>query len=336
MSIIFNSVTQYEIQPERTKRRVKRDDLDTLSEIWTGPSDQEDTFVPLIGSVHPQYNLMTVIDTSIKRLPACVSEVTIDYQGKLDSSGSSNYTSGPTISQSWAEGEVSYQENSSIGMTIAQPGGGFSTLTQTGVATYSHRYTGRGAQIAYITNRRPTGNPTNIGLSKDFLGFTNEWDVFSGFQPGAKIEGGGAPIQQITCTDVKIEDRADGWYRVTETYQSRMFPQATIAAPSSGAIAVRTAQPSSAQTGATNSANLQTYGAAQAAAIEAGLPLPSGSGNLSDVLAATGIDPSWGSVYQAVTAASGGTDYVPPDMATASVSESFTTPGRTNSMALDY
>jgi hypothetical protein len=155
MALIFNSITHFEIQPERTKKRVKRDDLDTLSEVWTGPSALEDTFVPPIGTAHPDYSLMTVISTSVKRLPMYVSEVTIEYHGKLDNYGSGQYTSAPNISQYWAEGEV------------AMGSGG---------TTISRRYTGRCVQIDYITNRRPSGNPSNIGTAQEFLGFTNVWD----------------------------------------------------------------------------------------------------------------------------------------------------------------
>jgi hypothetical protein len=205
MALIFNSVTQFEIQPERTKKRVKRDDLDTLSEVWTGPSALEDTFVPAIGTVHPDFSLMTVISTSIKRLPMYVSEITLQYHGKLDNSGASQYTSVPTISQYWAEGEV------------AMGSGG---------TTVSRRYSGRCAQIDYLTNRRPSGNPTNIGIADGFLGFTNVWDQVTSFGPSPVTIA--PPIQKLSCTDVKVEDKADGWYRVTETYQSRMYPGESI------------------------------------------------------------------------------------------------------------
>jgi hypothetical protein len=205
MALIFNSITQFEIQPERTKKRVKRDDLDTLTEVWTGPSALEDVFVPPIGAAHHDFSLMTVISTGIKRLPMYVSEVTIEYHGKLDNYGTTQYTSVPTISQHWAEGEVAM---SSGGTTI------------------SRRYTGRCVQIDYLTNRRPTGNPTNIGLAQEFLGFTNVWDQVTSFGSSATIIA--PPIQKLSCTDVKIEDKADGWYRITETYQSRMYPGESI------------------------------------------------------------------------------------------------------------
>jgi hypothetical protein len=270
MPILFNSVSQFEIQPERTKRRVKRDDLDTLTEIWTGPSDQEDTFVPLNGSVHPQYNLMTVLDTSIKRLPGSVSEVTIDYQGKLDGGGNSNYTSKPTIGLSWAEGEVSYQ--------VAATGG---------TATFSRRYTGRSCIVAYISNRRPTGNPSNLGLSKEFLGFTNVWEIQTGFQAGASTSQG-PPIEQLTCTDVKVEDRADSWYRVTETYQSRQFPGA-VSTPL-GAFVVSTQLAGNWNPSASSSSAPATQAGMQAA--YGSLPsntTPAGK----DIAQSTGVDPGW-------------------------------------------
>jgi hypothetical protein len=213
MALIFNSITQFEIQPERTKKRVKRDDLDTLTEVWVGPSALEDSFVPPLGTAHPDFSLMTVISTSIKRLPMYVSEVRIEYHGKLDGGGSIQYTSVPTISQHWAEGEVAM---SNSGTTI------------------SRRYTGKCVQIDYLTNRRPSGNPSNIGLAKEFLGFTNVWDQITSF--GASNTIIMAPIQKLSCTDVRVEDKADGWYKVTETYQSRMYPGESIQGDSKGSI----------------------------------------------------------------------------------------------------
>jgi hypothetical protein len=310
MALIFNSITQFVQQPERTKRRVKRDDLDTVTEVWVGPTVLEDGFVPRIGAKHPEANLMTVLDTSIKRMPASVSEVTINYQGKLDSYGSDSYTSVPTISQSWMEGEVSYQVNGSTSISVSGLGPG-AYVIQSGVATYSHRYTGRCAQIVYITNRRPSGNPTQLGLSKDFLGFTNEWDTLSGFQGGAQVNGGGPPIKQMTCTDVAIEDRADGWYRVTETYQSRMFPKTAVSAGGGGSfsfgnIAVNTQQPSSQNTGAVTEANLSAQGAAVSAALKAGQPLVGSTDpNAVDTAQATGINPGWVDVSQVAPAVAG-------------------------------
>jgi hypothetical protein len=212
---IFNSISRFELQPERTKRRVKRDDLDTLSEVWVGPSGLEETFVPAIGTVHRDYSLMTVISSSVKRMPAGVSEVSIDYQGKLDNSGASQYTSVPSISQYWAEGEVSMGS---------------------GGTTISRRYSGRCAQIDYITNRRPTGNPTEIGSAKEFLGFTNVWDQVTSFGASAVLIA--PPIQKMSCTDVKVEDQANGWYRVTEVYQSKMYPGESISGAPSGPIPI--------------------------------------------------------------------------------------------------
>jgi hypothetical protein len=338
MSLIFNSIVQFEIQPERTKRRVKRDDLDTLMEVWTGPSDQEDIFVPTIGTVHPQFNLMTVIDTSVKRMPASVSEVTIDYHGKLDSSGQSQYTSVPNINQYWSEGEVSYQINSSVSLTIQGSAPGlYSTIIQVGVMTYSHRYTGRCCEIVYLTNRRPTGNPTNLGLSNEFLGFTNEWDLLSGFQPGAKITGGGQPIKKLTCTDVKIEDRADGWYRVTETYQSRQFAQATIAAPSSGSIAVKPTQPGTAavinaggssggSTAGSATNTFQHYYGQQPTVSD-----PNTQPNQYDTAQATGMDPT------TVAAANNlGTPVAPLVISQSSVAANLASGTSVDSLALDY
>jgi hypothetical protein len=211
--IIFSSVTDYVIQANRTKRRVKRDELDTLSEVWIGPSWEEDGFVPAIGTRHPDYNLMTVISTEVKRLPATVSEITINYQGKFWGSGT--YVSAPTIEQYWMEGEVTYEVLSSIST------GGTSSIQ--GVQQINRRYRGRCVDISYITNKRPTGNPTGIGLSKSYLGFLNIYDTAMSFQPGAVVGNSGVTTE-VTCTNVAIRDRADGWYEVRETYQSRMFP----------------------------------------------------------------------------------------------------------------
>jgi hypothetical protein len=342
MALIFNSITQFEIQPERTKHRVKRDDLDTLSEVWTGPSDSEDTFVPAIGSAHPDYGLMTVIDTSVKRMPANVSEVTINYQGKFDGSGSGSYYSLPTISQSWMEGEVSYQTVVTNNIRVPTGAGGYFSFPQIGVSTYSRRYTGRACTIAYITNQRPTGNPSQLGLAYNFLGFTNVWEVLSSFQPGESFNIQGTPITQMVCTDVKIEDRADGWYRVTETYQSRQFPGAAIKGPTFGQIGVSTRvvdvsapQPPPVQGVGANNLVSATGAAEGAAAYQKSFQLwtgalqSSGGGTIQqDTAHKTGIDPAWGTggdygsgsgssyvqpgspnaVYQAAQAAASSTD----------------------------
>jgi hypothetical protein len=286
MALIFNSVTQFVIQPERTKKRVKRDDLDTLSEVWTGPSALEDAFVPPIGTAHPDFALMTVISSSIKRLPMYVSEVTIEYHGKLDNYGAIQYTSVPNISQHWAEGEV------------AMGSGG---------TTISRRYTGRCVQIDYLTNRRPTGNPSNIGLAQEFLGFTNVWDQVTSF--GSSAVTIAPPIKKLSCTDVKIEDKADGWYRVTETYQSRMYPGESITgvpgkpAEVKGPITLYGPFPLfggadwyGTNTTGKQSQTQQTTGGAQAMAQSQGVPLQTTTvpGSVAaNTAQQTGIDPGW-------------------------------------------
>jgi hypothetical protein len=316
MALIFNSITQFEIQPERTKRRVKRDDLDTLTEIWTGPSDQEDSFIPLIGTQHPEWSLMTVIDTSIKRMPASVSEVTINYQGKFAGGGS--YSSVPTISQSWMEGEVSYQSVYTTDVRVPTGSGSYYTFPQVGLNTFSRRYNGRCCQLAYITTIRPTGNPTQIGLADDFLGFTNVWETLTAFQPGASFAMQGTPIEQMVCTDVKIEDRADGWYRVTETYQSKQFPGPAVRGPVFGQIGVgtRTVDSSSPQPQpitAQNTGWLFSSSGAQGAANAAGQTLPSSDPTTQSVQVATtkqiGIDPAWGGVDNAPASAASTISY---------------------------
>jgi hypothetical protein len=273
MALIFNSVTEFVIQPERTKKRVKRDDLDTLTEVWVGPSDLEDTFVPAIGNQHQDFSLMTVISSSIKRLPMYVSEVTIEYQGKLEGGGSIQYTSVPTISQYWAEGEV------------AMGSGG---------TTISRRYTGRCVQIDYLTNRRPSGNPSNIGLAKEFLGFTNVWDQTTSF--GASNVIIRAPIEKLSCTDVRVEDKADGWYRVTETYQSRMYPGESIQGDSKGSISVSNRKSTLGGTDADWAAATTQSNQAYNAALQMALSLDQSlrtDGTHADTAQQLGYDPGW-------------------------------------------
>jgi hypothetical protein len=274
-------------------------------------------------------------------MPASVSEVTINYQGKLDSSGQSQYTSVPTVNQYWAEGEVSYQINSSISLTIqGSTPGSYSTITQTGVASYSHRYTGRCCEIVYLTNRRPTGNPTDLGLSNEFLGFTNEWELFSGFQPGAKITGGGLPIKKLTCTDVKIDDRADGWYRVIETYQSRQFAQATIAAPSGGSgIAVKPTQPGTAVINAGSASGGSTQGSATNTfqhyyGQQPPTSDPNTQPNQYDTAQATGMDPT--TVTAGNAANDLGSPVAPLVISQSSVAANLASGTSVDSLALDY
>lgn len=310
--IIFNSVTWFVQLPDRTKTRVKRDDLDTMTEAFTGPSAYEDAFVPPVGAQHPLYNLMTVISTDVRRMPAAVSEVTVHYQGKLANSGASGYTSVPTINKSWMEGEVTYQINGAIAVPVPfMAGSGFnlSSYSQTGILSYSRRYTGRCVEIAYITNRIPTGEPTQIGAANGFMGFQNIWDTMTGFSGGMTLTGGGSPIQQMACTDVRVEDRADGWYRVTEMYQSRMFPgkagyqyaPPTVSAPAGSKNIASDTSNQAAQPDANQNQNVITFGGAAAgnaaggAASDGGYNLGgSAPGSVGAVTAAqTGMDPNW-------------------------------------------
>jgi len=299
--IIFSSVTSFVLSPGKTKRRVKRDDLDTLSEVWTGPAGAEDGFIPQIGTKHRLYSLMTLIDASTKQLPGLVVEVTLNYHGKLDNTGTSSYTSVPTISRYWAEGEVGYQS---------------------GVATMARRYTGRCVTIAYITNRPPSGNPTNIGLAGEFMGFRNVWDqvVNQGLPPlpGSTITTQLEPIEQMACTDVRTEDTADGWYKVTENYQSRMFPGETITRiipqppiflgiKNMSEIPDLFGKPQVSNT-QQQKAN-QTKAAAQQKADKEGTTAPDSTTDEGvDVAVNTGLDPAWGDVSASSSGEGGPTE----------------------------
>jgi len=279
--ILFSSVSSFVLSPGKTKRRVKRDDLDTLQEVWTGPAGAEDSFIPQLGTRHPQYSLMTLIDASTKQLPGLVVEVTLDYHGKLDNTGTSSYTSVPTISRYWSEGEVGYQF---------------------GVMTMARRYTGRCVTFVYITNRVPSGNPTNLGTAKEFMGFKNVWDqvVNQGLPapPGSTITTQLPPIEQMSCTDVRTEDSADGWFRVTETYQSRMFPGETITevipqAPIFLGFKDMSEIPDylGSQQKTAQGAARQTVAAAQTAGEQVGVSVPiSNSGAAQDGVWNTGLD----------------------------------------------
>jgi hypothetical protein len=285
--IIFNSVTKFVLQPEKTKHEVKRNTLDQLSEVWVGPAGGEDSFIPRNGTKHPDYNLMTLIDARTKQMPGLVVEVTLTYHGKMANSGTSSYSSVPTISRHWAEGEVSYQVGS---MTIAR------------------RYTGRCVVFSFITNRVPNGNPSNWGMAKEFLGFQNVWEQVTNqglpLLPGATVTTQKPPIQQMACTDVRTEDTADSWYKVTETYQSRMFPGETIVTvlpqapvflgfkPLFGSDNID-GTPQTTKT-AKEAAN-QTSGAVQAAAQGQGISVPvtPSSGESADTFYATGLNTDW-------------------------------------------
>jgi hypothetical protein len=321
MALIFNSVTKFEIQPERTKRRVKRDDLDTLSEVYIGPDGGEDSFIPAIGTKHSLYNLMTLINAETKREPGSVVAVTLNYQGKLDNSGKGSYTSVPTISQSWMEGEVSYQTVYTTDVRVPTGSGSYYTFPQVGLNTYSRRYTGRCCQISYITTVRPTGNPTQIGLSNDFLGFTNIWDTLTAFQPGASFAMQSDPVARIVCSDVKVEDRADGWYRVTETYQSKQIPGPAVKGPVFNQIGVSTrivdaSSPQPQPITAQNQGWLFSKTSALGAALYGGAGLPTSVlGTIqSDTTKQIGIDPAWAPINQATPAATAAAGAIYPDL----------------------
>jgi len=203
--LIFNTVTQFILQAQKTKQVVKRNDLDKLTEVWVGPAGGEDAFIPAIGAQHSQYNLMRLAAADSRQMPGLVVEVSLHYQGKLENSGSGTYTSVPTINRYFLDGELSYQEGS---------------------ATYSLRYTGRCVELNFITNLVPNGNPTYLGLATGYSGIQNQWEMVTeqNLSTSGETIGTGAPYSRMDCTDVRIEDSADGWYKITETYQTRMYP----------------------------------------------------------------------------------------------------------------
>jgi hypothetical protein len=91
------------------------------------------------------------------------------------------------------------------------------------MASYSRRYDGFCADFAYITNARPSGaNPKFENQAQPYLGFQNVFDILTGLQAGNQMFSQGV-MQQLCCTNVAIQDRADGWYEVTESWQSRML-----------------------------------------------------------------------------------------------------------------
>lgn len=245
---VTNTVTDFLIQPQRTKHITKRNTLDQLSETWIGPSALEDVFVPAVGTQHPIYPLMTVLTTEVRRSVqncAMVSQVTINYHGKMINVPSGKYVSVPTYDTYWSEGEVSWEQNATITLPTPKaiqegyyvgpqggpgyiPGGAGQGLTATiysisGIQQWSRRYIGKGVRLGYITNARPSGMPTQ-SVPKGDLGFALIYDVRGPFQQGANSTlNQESIITQYLCTDVSVSDSADGWYQVTETYQSRMF-----------------------------------------------------------------------------------------------------------------
>lgn len=296
--LIFNSVSQFVIQAGRTKRWVKRDELDTLSEVWVGPSNIEDSFVPMIGSKHPDYSLMRVISVDANRQAPGVTIVTLNYQGKLKNGGL--YVSPPTISPYWSEGEVSFTRT----ISVYTSAGGTSAVgvgqQNVGAQSINRRYTGRCVEIAFITNGVPTGKPTNLGLAKGWLGFSNVWDIAGTIQYGVQAAGG--VIQQMACTDVRIEDTADGWYHVKETYQSRMFPfGGPVPIPGFGMSGGNTISKYDTWPSTNNDLSPGMKASAQVAYTGEG-----GSGQIpmsSDPVAqlvyqSTGVDPNWESAIQ--------------------------------------
>jgi hypothetical protein len=294
--VLFSSITQFVEQVNRQKRWEKRDTLDTLVRIYTGPTEQVDGFKPNNGAPDAQYNLMTVIRATDKDLGhgRGISEVTVEYQGKLTSGG--QYTSVPTISTSWSEGEVSYTQSSTT-----YPAGAPVTYS------YSHRYTGKNVAIAYITNFRPSGQPTNLGLAKGYLGFTNEFDILTAvtYNVGG---GSGGYFSDIRCTDVRIQDLADGWFRVTETYQSRIFPSGASGSPIAGKIFYSSKLvDNTLGQGSTDNyyASVDAAAAGQASANAAGQSLPSSPvGSVgADTVTNTGLDPAWTADQQSTGAA---------------------------------
>jgi hypothetical protein len=194
--------------------------------------------------------------------------------------------------------------------------------------SYSHRYTGRNVTMAYVTNFRPSGEPTNLGIAKGYMGFSNQFDILSGISYSVGVSSG-SPISDIRCTNVAVQDLADGWFRVTETYQSRMFPGDAQGAPLAGKMFYSTVLVDSSSGQQQDNAGSSGYESGLAAAIAAAtaavdnpatlaaaavsesasaraqssLPISPPGSVAADTALNTGLDPAWQASYQGPAAA---------------------------------
>jgi hypothetical protein len=222
MPVIFNSISEFVEAIGRRTTADKRNTLDRITCIFTGPSALALGFLPANGTPHPSFPLMYCERSSILAMAALVAEVQVSYIGKLVGSPSGIYRTAPDINRSRHLGSISYSTTQSLSAVMLA------------TTSWVVRFVARGVSFRYLTNQN---------LPPDFDGyFATEAAPYLGVENVESFRAGlsyatGAPssgymqsslIYQPDLVDLSVDDQDNGWFFVTESYMTNAYVNTAI------------------------------------------------------------------------------------------------------------
>lgn len=222
MPVIFNSITQFVETVGRRTVQSKRNSLDQMTCIFTGPNANALGFLPFNGTPHPQYPLMLCENAEITNRGALVAEVRVSYVGKLKGAPSGVYITAPDITRSQHLGSISYTTSYS------------NSPVQIATASYTIRYTAKAVTFKYLTNHAPAADFAGnfVSQAQPYLGVENVKKFISAlsFSTGSADSGYLETnlIMENDLTDLGVNDLDNGWYEVSEVYLTQPLLNTSI------------------------------------------------------------------------------------------------------------
>ena len=187
-----------------------------------GPYWLADAQRPGRGAPHPDYPMMFVVSSSTIIKEGALGEITINYAGRTDTNGGTNFLSETLESASIAEGELTYGVYSAVPVsTISQtitstdptfPGGQAVPLTtwKCSVNSFAIRYASLNRSFKYVTNYKPNG--PSLGTSSvlwQYTRFVGQGSPVYITQAG--IQSPSPQQANLPVTGFKSDIRPTGW-----------------------------------------------------------------------------------------------------------------------------
>ena len=238
-SILQTNITQFVEQPGRTIQRTQGG-LDKMTAKLLGPYWLADAQRPGQRRTSSGFSDDVCCLFEHHQLQAGgLGEITVNYAGRTDTTGTQNFTSETLVSFSRSEKEVSYQQFYQQRLTIIIPG-----LAQWKIGTDSYvlKYLTQNVSHKYVTNFLPPGpqfDATGASVVDSWIRYNGRGggDVTVGNEsapdPGALafwqsnnvITGTVGPFN--VCTQFSPNQVIGPWYECQETWEPRIETQAS-------------------------------------------------------------------------------------------------------------
>lgn len=233
-SILQTNITQFVEQPGRQIQRTQGG-LDKMTVKLLGPYWLADAQRPGRGAPHPDFPMMFVVSSStINYKEGGLGEITVNYAGRTDTLGNTNFMSEVLKGASIAEGEIAsstfFTVMSQVVLSGTPSNPGQLAIWRAGLNTYSTRYASLNGTAKYVTNYKPNGpsNQADASVLWSYERFTGQTSVsyttLSGFGGPTAAFLSLTPqslVESIRPTGWTSQQVIGPWYENTETYSFR-------------------------------------------------------------------------------------------------------------------